>query len=300
LAKQTSFYRLRRFFSRILPDRHYARLAFLKHHGRFPRTPPVTFNERICSRVASGELAQYQPYSDKLAVRDFVARTIGAEYLVPQIATAKTLSRELWDSLPQSFIVKPNHGSGWSRLVRNKSAERFEAVAAETRGWLEMNFYYARRERQYRDIPPRLIFEQILMPLQGDELEDYKILCFHGKARLLHVTLRNPLSRRLLYDMDWNKLRVRYTYSNDGDLPRPARLAEMERLANALSSGFDFVRVDLYSAREGVFFGELTFTPVAASDAFDPPEFDAFLGALWASPDAPADMAPWRGPAPSR
>ena len=68
----------------------------------------------------------------------------------------------------------------------------------------------------------------------------------------------------------------------------------MQSIANTLSTGFDFVRIDLYNARAGVFFGEMTFTPTAAADSFDPPEFDDFLGTLWADPDAPADMAQWR------
>ena len=34
--------------------------------------------------------------------------------------------------------------------------------------------------------------------------------------------------------------------------------------ARALSAPFDFVRVDLYDGADGIYFGELTFTPAAA------------------------------------
>jgi hypothetical protein len=286
-------YSIRTAASLVLPDRYYAKLAFLKHHGRFPRTPPVTFNERLSDLIGSGKLEKYQTYSDKLAVRDYVARKVGLEYLVPQYATADQLTKDLWDRLPESFILKPNHGAGWSRLVRNKSADSFDAAAAAADSWLKQNFYFVRRERQYRNIEPRLIFEQILTANHGDVPEDYKFFCFHGKARMVQVTLRNEPKRRLLYDLDWNKLRVRYTSPNDGELPRPATLGEMKSVTERLAERFEYVRVDLYSAKEGVFFGELTLTPLAGSDGFDPPEFDEFLGGLWANPNAAPDMTQW-------
>ena len=34
--------------------------------------------------------------------------------------------------------------------------------------------------------------------------------------------------------------------------------------AEALAAGFDFVRVDLYDGSDGIYFGELTFTPAAS------------------------------------
>ena len=38
----------------------------------------------------------------------------------------------------------------------------------------------------------------------------------------------------------------------------------MTEAAHALSKPFEFVRVDLYDGSEGIFFGELTFSPAAA------------------------------------
>ncbi len=70
----------------------------------------------------------------------------------------------------------------------------------------------------------------------------------------------------------------------------------MRSIAEALAEGFDFVRVDLYSVREGVFFAELTLTPTAGADCFDPPDFDEYLGGLWtgAYRTSAPDLAHWR------
>ena len=113
-------YRAKRLLARFIPDRLYVRMAFFKSHRWLPRTPPVTFNEHLCDLKSSGELARFQRFADKYAVRDHVARKIGARYLVPLHATAKRLTREVWDALPDAFVLKTNHGSSWNRIVRNK------------------------------------------------------------------------------------------------------------------------------------------------------------------------------------
>lgn len=291
----------------VLPDRAYAKFAFRQNHGRFPSNPPRTFNERLSGLIGSRQLEQLAPFADKLAVRNYVAQKAGAQYLVPLLAHADRLTRDLWDRLPDSFMLKPNHASGWSHLVRNKQEEDFDTLAARTDNWLARNYYYIYRENQYRPIAPALMFEEDLTQGPGQPepdasdshggLVDYKVLCFHGKPLLILAVIWGPPRQRLYYDFDWNKLDVRQVLSNESDLPRPAGLDEMYRVAETLAKGFDFVRVDLFSVPRGIFFGELTFTPLAATDPFEPPAFDAFLGDLWADPDAArtATLERWLG-----
>jgi len=289
----------------ILPDRYYAKLAFHVDHGRFPRTPPVTFTERVSDLIGSGTLGQYAPYCDKLAVRDFVAAKIGPKHLVPLYTTADALSADLWERLPNAFMLKATHGSGWTRLVRDKSAENFHEVAALARSWLRVNYGYVFRERQYQTIEAALMFEHVLEAEGPEGLVDYKFFCFHGKAQFILVVSWLPKKRRLLYDLGWNKLDVRYNMPNAGHIPRPPALDAMRSIAERLAEGFPFVRVDLFNMPQGVYFGELTFTPLAASEGFDPPLFDEYLGRLWADAEfnRANDMARWREqkePAPER
>jgi len=289
-------YALRKAACQILPDRWFAELLYLKHHGRLPRTPPVSFTERVGARLGAAEMERYQDYCDKRAARDLVGPKIGPDYMVPLHATADSLTREVWDRLPNAFMIKPNHGSGWFRMVRDKSAEDFDALVALTDGWLGQNFYYIRRETQYRQIKPCLLFEKALFWDGGDRLADYKIHCFHGKIAYIQVVLREPFKRRLLFDTNWNKLRVRNDYPNDADFPQPPRLGEMCTIAETLSADFDYVRVDLFNVPDGVFFAELTFTPDVGADGFDPVAFDDYLGALWAGTveASLSGMAAWR------
>jgi hypothetical protein len=280
----------------VLPDRYYAKLAYRVGHGRFPRTPAVAFNERLSALIGSGTLGKYAPYCDKLAVRDFVAGRVGAEYLVPLYASADTLTPELWERLPNAFMIKANHGSGWTRLVEDKKAENFDEIAEMCGRWLRTDYAQILRERQYQPIEPTLMFEQVLEDDRPGGLVDYKFFCFHGKAKLIQLVAWRPKKRRILYDLDWNKLAVRYNAPNHGDTRRPPMLDEMRTVAEKLAEGFPFVRVDLYNTPAGIHFGELTFTPLAGAEGFDPPAFDDYLGRLWADPDFSrgADMAAWR------
>ena len=58
----------------------------------------------------------------------------------------------------------------------------------------------------------------------------------------------------------------------------------MLEIAEALGAGVDFVRVDLYCLERRVVFGELTNYPLAGRAAFEPAEFDRWLGGWWTLP----------------
>jgi hypothetical protein len=70
-------------------------------------------------------------------------------------------------------------------------------------------------------------------------------------------------------------------YPPGPEVPLPAGFPRMRELAERLASGFDFVRVDLYALGDRIVVGELTHYPTGGNKSFDPPEWDARLGALW-------------------
>lgn len=58
----------------------------------------------------------------------------------------------------------------------------------------------------------------------------------------------------------------------------PDNLSEMIDVAEKLSSGFKFLRVDLYNVKGKIYFGEQTFYPAAGMGAFMPEEWDEKIG----------------------
>lgn len=275
-------YHVKRMLAWFVPDWLYAKLAFFKSHGWLPRTPPVTFNEYLCDWKSTGKLAEFQRFADKCAVRDHVARKVRASYLVPLYATAEGLTREVWDSLPEAFVIKTNHGSQWNKIVRNKGDEDYSSVAAQADGWLKKNFYYVRRERQYKEIKPLLIFEELLKEQNGNHINDYKFFCFHGKVQMILFMKNGSSDRNYYYDKDWDRLDITCQIRRHDVIPRPETLDEMIEVAQTLADDFIFVRVDLYSVRQRVYFGELTFVPGGGSGRFRSIEFEECAGRLWA------------------
>lgn len=57
--------------------------------------------------------------SDKYAVRDWVKRRIGDEYLIPILGVWNCFDEIDFSILPKQFVLKTNHGSGTNLIVRD-------------------------------------------------------------------------------------------------------------------------------------------------------------------------------------
>ena len=79
---------------------------------------------------------------------------------------------------------------------------------------------------------------------------------------------------------DWKLLpfNIEDDASSNLDIQRPRNLETMITVARALSRGFPFVRVDLYSIRERVIFGEMTWYPGGGLMQLTPEIYDLHLG----------------------
>ncbi len=60
----------------------------------------------------------------------------------------------------------------------------------------------------------------------------------------------------------------------------PDNLFEMIKIAETLSKGCKFLRVDLYNVKGKILFGELTFYPAAGLGEFVPKEWNEKIGNL--------------------
>jgi hypothetical protein len=89
---------------------------------------------------------------------------------------------------------------------------------------------------------------------------------------------------RNFYDPDGAPVDLRQYYPPGPAIDLPPTLGLMRTVAEHLAKDFDFVRVDLYAIGERLVVGELTHYPHAGTELFDPPEWDAKLGALWPEP----------------
>jgi teichuronopeptide biosynthesis TupA-like protein len=258
-----------------------------KHHGTLPKIFfPKTFNEKICHRKIFDRRDILALFTDKYAVRDYVAQILGPGILPRLFHVTRDPASIPFDALPEKFVVKPTHGCGWVHLVKDKSRLDRAALIATCDGWLRGSYYELTREWQYKNITPRILIEEFIDDGSGEAPVDYKFMVFHGKVRVIHAhTGRFTDHKVAYYDRNWQKLNVLGIV--DGvrpvteDVPRPTRLDDMIAVAEALGADMDFVRVDLYAARDRIYFGELTITPTNGVIRYEPVEFDLYLGRLW-------------------
>lgn len=243
---------------------------------------PVTFTGKLFARMIEMHRRPdplFTRLADKYRVRDYVREMVGAQYLVELLWHGTDPRAIPFDRLPGEYIIKTNHGSGRHIIVRGE-ADRAAVVEQLSRS-LRQNYYWMAREFQYYAIEPRVLIEPLIDDGQPDGPFDYRFWCFGGSAHLVQVD-NHTHSINPFYDLDWKKLQLSYrSRFTDVEVARPARLEEMIRVANALSAGIDFVRIDLYHARGRVYVGEITLTPVAGQLKFTPPSWDAALGERW-------------------
>lgn len=217
--------------------------------------------------------------SDKFRVRAYVEERVGAGYLAGLLWHGADPRAIPFDDLPAAYMIKTSHGSGQCIPVRGE-ANRGD-VAARLDAWLGENFYFYTRERQYLDIEPRILVEEMLDDGQPDGPLDYRFWCFDGRVEMIQVD-NSSYTINPFYGLDWQRIPGGYRpKARDVEIKRPSNLDEMVRVAARLAKDIDFVRVDLYNLKGRIVFGEMTFTPMAGYGKFYPESWESSVGAMW-------------------
>tara|TARA_R110002050_G_scaffold133268_3_gene255774 strand:+ start:4219 stop:6432 length:2214 start_codon:yes stop_codon:yes gene_type:complete len=280
---------------RIVKEKAFTENRFKRRMGYdLDLNNPRTLNEKIQWLKLYNRTPLHTICADKIAVRDYVADRVGAEYLVPLILVTENVNDINYENLPEEpFIIKTNHDSGSYKIVKDKNdindwneLRRFFSKS------LKSNFYYKSKEWQYKNIPPKILVEKLLITKNGRIPEDYKIHCFKGEPKYiqLDVDRGKPNHSRNWYDINWKRTQFHWstklktggeTLPNNLNIPRPSTLDVMIELARVLSDAFPYVRVDFYSLDDTkVYFGEITFNHDSGFRPIIPKEWDYKLGEL--------------------
>lgn len=250
---------------------------------------PETFNEKIQWLKLYDSTSIKTKLADKYRVRDWVAEKIGHDHLIPLLGVYNSFDEIDFDEMPNQFVMKANHGSGWNIVVEDKKKLDLSAAKRQFDAW--MNLDYSKRiglELHYGGIEPKIVVEEFISNGEG-ELFDYRFFCFNGEPFSIWVDVGSGTDqhRRDIYDLDWNLMPVQVNYPNlEHRKMRPAQLEDMIEYARVLSEGFAFARVDFYAVGGTVFFGEITFTPQSGIGRWDPPEENKTYGDLLVLPDS--------------
>ncbi|GBU05931.1 teichuronopeptide biosynthesis TupA-like protein [Faecalimonas umbilicata] len=245
---------------------------------------PKRFSEKLQWYKLNGKDPLMQICADKNRVRKYIS-DLGYGYLLnEQYGVFKHVEDIDFDSLPNKFVMKAAHGSGWNIIVKDKNKLNKKKAKMLMRSWLKQDTSWSGREWVYKDMPRSIVIEKYLEDETG-ELRDYKFFCFNGQPRFMQLEVgRNTAhNTRNFYDMDWKLMPFGKELPHNPNLnvPKPTLFDEMKKIAENLCKPFQFVRVDLYQANGKVYFGELTFFPAGGAPDFVPDQYDEIVGDMW-------------------
>ena len=272
----------------LLPDRLYLSLLFYSKMGYWPSFDhPATFSEKIQWLKLYNRKEQYHNLVDKALVKDYVSGKIGQEHILRTYGVWDNPEDIEWEKLPDRFVLKLTAGGGGRSvcICRDKATFDREDAVRRLRSDYGRNLYRRFREWVYKDVPQRVIAEELLETDDpGGNPPDYKFWCFNGKVRfVMFCRGRDNASGRAFnfFDRQWKALPFWRKYPNSKDpVKKPGRFEDMVRIAETLSKGTPFLRVDLYYEKDKIYFGELTFYPGSGMNPFNPDEWDMKVGKM--------------------
>lgn len=265
----------------------FYKMYFYAIHGYWPRfKDPRSFQEKLWSRMLFDRHPRWTLLTDKLLVRDYVAGRVGPECLIPLLWAGDSPEEIPFEKLPAKFVLKTNHGSGYNIFVTDKTRLNPLKAKRQLSKWLGRNFCLADGlgiQWGYKHIKPRVIVECLLED-RGKLPTDYKFLCYSGRAEFVKIDFdRFEDHKEVFLGRDLKPLDIsgRGIKEYRGKIVLPENYDDMVKVAESLSAGIDFARVDLYSVGGRVYFGELTCYHGGGMIRLSPRRSDYILGEKW-------------------
>ena len=233
---------------------------------------PRTFNEKLqwlkLYYYPQNDLAV--KCADKYRVREYIKDKGYENTLVPLLGAWDNVEDIDWDSLPNKFVLKCNHGCAYNIVCNDKT--EFDRIKAKKQlnTWLKEDFGAFNIEPHYSNIKKhKITCEEFL----GDNLVDYKFFCFNGIPKFIYVSsdlIHDRQARIGFFNIDGSKINLkRDDYASIEKIELPSFYSEMLEMASKLCKDFPFVRVDFFVTDNKYYFAELTFTTSACMMKFN-------------------------------
>ncbi len=268
-----------------IDDRRYIEKEYSDRLGKKPDLDnPKSFNEKNNWRKLYDRNPIYTSMVDKYMIKQVIKDKCGEGHSFPLLGVWDDARQIDFASLPEKFVLKANHAGGVI-VCRDKSSFDKEKAVKELRRQQAANYYWSNREWPYKNVERKIIAEAYM----GENLTDYKNYCFNGKLQYTFVWSnesradgRKPEAFFCgAYDRQWNRTELSIDYPTKNiSYPKPECYEEMVSLAEKMSEGIPFVRVDCYCINGIPYVGEMTFFPWGGFMKFKDPKWDRQLGDL--------------------
>ena len=270
----------------FLPDKPYLKLFYFATTGKkLNLKTPVGYNEKLQWLKLNDKHPEYSKLVDKLAVREHINEVLGEGYCFPLLGKWNSFEEIDFDKLPNGFVLKCNHDSGSTKVIKDKSkltGKDFKKLKKFFNRRVRSDFFHAGREYPYKGLPRYIMAERLMLDEKNPDksIEDYKFFCFNGELKIMFVaTDRSTDCRFDFFDMEFNHLDIVNIHpQSDKKIEKPEKFEEMIEIAKKLSKGIKQVRIDLYELNGKIYFGEYTFFHGGGFSLFNPPKWEKQLG----------------------
>jgi len=277
-----------RLLNRLSDIEEINRLYKKKANGKLPNIDkPVLFSEKMQWLKLNYRDKMMPIAADKYRVRELVNKKGYKNTLNELIAVYENVEDINIKELPNRFVLKATHGSGWNSIVNDKNKINWFWRKKILKSWLKHNIFWAGREWVYKDIKHRIVCEKFLKDESGF-LIDYKFHCFNGEPKYIQANNGRGKKQHAqnFYDLDWNFM----PFGKDlvplknVIIKKPTQLKKMIAMARDYARDYPYVRVDFYEVNKKIVFGELTFFPASGMPDFKPETYDKVWGDLLTLP----------------
>lgn len=272
-------------YLKFVPDEVWLKYKYKQVFGKeLDLNNPVTFNEKLQWMKLNYKNPLCSKMVDKITAKEYVKKLLGDKIkTIPTVGVWDSFDDINFDSLQDQFVLKCNHDSGGLVICRDKSKFDRDSAKKKIMKCLKTNYFWHGRETVYKEIKPKIFAEKYMEDKQGNQLTDYKFYCFDGQVKLLYIStgLENHKTAKIsFYDLSFNQMPFSRTDYRvfDKTPAKPRHFDEMIKLSEILSSGFPFLRVDLYEINDEIYFSELTFIPCSGLMKVSPEKWDFEMG----------------------
>ena len=278
----------------LFPTEKYIKMLFrLKMGHRLDLQNPKTFSEKLQWLKLYDNKPEYTTMVDKYAVKEYVAKIIGQEYVIPTLGVWDDPEDIEWDVLPDRFVLKTTHGGGSMGVVICKDKALFDKQKAveKMKQAMKQDIYKYYKEWPYKNVHKRVFAEQYIESQpETKDIPDYKWYCFNGEPKYCQVIQNRTTNETIdFFDTNWNHQDfVGLNPKANHATITPSRPESLERqicVARSLSKDIPFVRIDLYETGAHEYFGEITFYPFSGFGKFSPNPYNEILGQMLVLPE---------------
>ena len=255
------YYFCKNYSAKLLKYYYKTRIKYLKKfRKKYNESNLVTLSEKL-NWIAIHDVKKLKgKCADKILLHEYSRQVLKKDICNKILKIYDDPYKINISELPDQFVLKTNHGSGYNIIVHNKSELNIEKAKRQLNDWLQIDYSKVGAEFHYTFIKRKVFAEEYI----GKSLNNYKFMCYNGIPRFIYIAkTENGQKYRNFFDINWNPLDFNCDYPPHPTevYSKPDNYDLMIKIVRKLAKPFKLVRVDLYEHNNEVRLGELTFTP---------------------------------------